>query len=54
MYLAILGYLMMAIMMIILLKGWLTPVVGFVLIPIGFALLAGFNFIQIRNYNQST
>ena len=53
MNLAILGYLMMALMMVILLKGWLTPIVGFVFLPIVFALLAGFGFADISDFVKS-
>ena len=53
MNLALLGYLMMALMMIILLKGWLNPIVGFITLPIVFALIAGFGFTEIGEFVKS-
>jgi len=50
MYLAILGYSMMALMIFVLLKGKLTPVVAFVILPPVFALLAGFSISQISEF----
>jgi len=50
MKLAILGYLMMALLMFILLKGKMTPIVAFVVIPPIFALFAGFNFLEISEF----
>lgn len=50
MYLAILGYIMIALLMIILLKGKMTPVVTFVVIPPIFALLAGFGPVEISGF----
>lgn len=50
MYLAILGYLLIIIMMAGLLKGKLTPVVAFVVLPIIFGLLAGFTPFQLGDF----
>ncbi len=50
MYLAILGYLLIAVMMFGLLKGKFTPLVAFSLLPPVFALLAGFNLIEISDF----
>ncbi|MDD7200438.1 MAG: SLC13 family permease [Sphaerochaetaceae bacterium] len=50
MLLAILGYLLIIIMMAGLLKGKLTPVVAFVVLPIFFALIAGFSPIEIGEF----
>lgn len=47
MYLAILGYLLVIVMMVGLLKGKLTPMVAFVVLPIIFGLLAGFNPVEL-------
>lgn len=47
MYLAILGYALVIIMMIGLLKNKLTPVVAFTILPIIFGLLAGFSPAEI-------
>ena len=50
MYLAILGYLLIAIMMWGLLKGKFTPVVAFAILPTLFALLAGFTPEEISGF----
>lgn len=50
MKLAILGYLLVIIMMIGLLKGKLTPIVAFVVLPIIFALIAGFGPLEIADF----
>ena len=50
MYLAILGYLLVIVMMIGLLKNKLTPVVAFVVLPIIFGLLAGFSPLEIGDF----
>jgi len=50
MYLAILGYSMMALLIFVLLKGKLTPVVAFVILPPVFALLAGFSIFDISGF----
>lgn len=50
MKLAILGYLLVIIMMIGLLKGKLTPIVAFVVLPIIFALVAGFGPLEIADF----
>ena len=50
MYLAILGYALVIIMMIGLLKNKLTPMVAFVVLPIIFGLLAGFSPAEIGGF----
>lgn len=50
MYLAILGYLLIIIMMAGLLKGKLTPIVAFVVLPIVFGLLAGFSPWELGDF----
>ena len=50
MYLAILGYLLIAIMMWGLLKGKFTPVVAFAVLPTLFALFAGFTPAEISGF----
>lgn len=50
MYLAILGYLLIIVMMIGLLKNKLTPVVAFVVLPVVFGLLAGFSPAEIGGF----
>lgn len=50
MYLAILGYVMIALLMLILLKGKMTPVVAFVVIPPIFAVLAGYGPVEISSF----
>lgn len=50
MQLAILGYLMMALLMFILLKGKMTPITAFVIIPPIFALAAGFSISEISEF----
>lgn len=50
MYLAILGYLLIILMMTGLLKGKLTPVVAFVVLPVIFGLLAGFNPFALGDF----
>ncbi len=50
MYLAILGYLLIAVMMWGLLKGKFTPVVAFAILPTVFGLLAGFSPKEISGF----
>lgn len=50
MYLAFLGYLLIIVMMIGLLKNKLTPVVAFVVLPVVFGLLAGFSPSEIGGF----
>lgn len=50
MYLAILGYLMIAVMMWGLLKGKFTPVVAFAILPTIAGLLAGFSPVEISKF----
>ena len=50
MYLAILGYLLVIVMMVGLLKNKLTPMVAFIILPIIFALLAGFSPAEIGGF----
>lgn len=50
MYLAILGYLMIAVMMWGLLKGKFTPVVAFAILPTIAGLLAGFTPVEISKF----
>ncbi len=50
MYLAILGYALVFVMMICLLKNLLTPMVAFIILPIGFGLLAGFSPIELAGF----
>lgn len=53
MYLAILGYALVIIMMVGLLKNKLTPVVAFTVLPIIFGLLAGFTPLEIGDFVKS-
>ena len=53
MYLAILGYALVIVMMVGLLKNKLTPVVAFTVLPIIFGLLAGFTPLQIGGFVKS-
>lgn len=53
MYLAILGYILIIVMMISLLKNKLTPVVAFSVLPVIFGLLAGFTPVEIGGFVKS-
>lgn len=53
MYLAILGYALVIVMMVGLLKNKLTPVVAFTVLPIIFGLLAGFTPLEIGDFVKS-
>lgn len=50
MYLAILGYALVAVMMWGLLKEKLTPVIAFCTLPFLFGLLGGFNLLDLTNF----
>jgi CitMHS family citrate-Mg2+:H+ or citrate-Ca2+:H+ symporter len=50
MYLAILGYALVIIMMVGLLKGKLIPLVAFCLLPPVFGMLAGYNIIELSGF----
>jgi CitMHS family citrate-Mg2+:H+ or citrate-Ca2+:H+ symporter len=50
MYLAILGYALVIIMIVGLLKGKLIPLVAFCLLPPVFGLLAGYNIIELAEF----
>lgn len=53
MYLAILGYLLLVLLIVLLLKSKATPMVLFILLPIGIALLAGFSPVTINEYAKA-
>ena len=47
---AILGYVMIAVIVVLLLKNKVNPMVGFIVIPPVFALLAGYSFSDINDF----
>lgn len=47
---AILGYVMIAVIVVLLLKNKVNPMVGFIVIPPVFALLAGYSFSEINDF----
>ena len=47
---AILGYAMIAVIVVLLLKNKVNPMVGFIVIPPIFALLAGYSFSEINDF----
>lgn len=47
---AILGYVMIAVIVVLLLKNKVNPMVGFIVIPPIFALLAGYSFSDINDF----
>jgi CitMHS family citrate-Mg2+:H+ or citrate-Ca2+:H+ symporter len=48
--LSVIGFLTIVVIMLLLLSGRITPIIGLVLIPIAGALLAGFSFVQIGGF----
>jgi CitMHS family citrate-Mg2+:H+ or citrate-Ca2+:H+ symporter len=48
--LSLIGFLTIAVIMLLLLSGRITPIIGLVLVPIIGALLAGFTFVQIGGF----
>lgn len=50
MYLALLGYVLLALLIILLLKSKATPMVLFILLPVAIAILAGYDLSTINDY----
>ena len=51
--LAVIGFVLMIVLMLFLIKGWVSPPVAFICLPIVAALIAGFSFSDIGGFIKS-
>ena len=51
--LAVIGFILMILLMIVLIKGWVSPPVAFICLPLVAALIAGFGFSDIGDFIKS-